>query len=129
MSAGMASVGSRGRYFAGDLAACVAAGAAVAFLTGAIVPQGWPGWAAMPLGMLLGMLLSLPIWLLASSFLGMLEPMLQIMLAGMLAGMAAVMEPDSAIPLPALGAACGAGAALALGALDLLLRRRSSQWQ
>ena len=120
-------LGTRARYVAGDLAACAASGTVVAVLTGAFIPQAWPGWAAMPLGMLLGMLLSLPCWVAASAFLGVLEPMLQIMAAGMLAGMAGAMAGGPSLSGAALGAACGCAAGLGMAVLDRMLRRGSPQ--
>lgn len=117
----------RARYLAGDLAACAASGGAVAVLTGAVIPQAWPGWAAMPLGMASGMVLSLPCWVVASAFLGVLEPMLQIMATGMLAGMAGAMAGGPSLSRAALGAALGFAVGVGLALLDRVLSRGSAQ--
>ena len=113
---------NRAYYLAGDLLACAATGSAVSALAGSAIPSEWPIWAAMPLGMLGGMLLAGPCWLMAATWLGVLEPMIQLMLTGMLAGMAAVMVGGPPLSLATLGAACGGAIAVGLAILDATLR-------
>lgn len=119
------------KYFTGDLFVTTLSCACIAWIVSLAVPSDWPRVPLMMVGMGLGMGLSILFWMAAVPLLGMLEPMIQIMLGGMAAGMAAAMAASGpaaggVTTIAALGATCGACTALAVGAADFALRRRSS---
>ena len=79
-------------FLGGDLLACLAAGAAGAWLTVTVIPGDWLVPAAMGAGMVVGMMAGLAAAVLFTPLFGAFEIMLPSTLSGMAAGMVFAMS-------------------------------------
>lgn len=102
---------SRLYFVLGDLFATIFVGAAVGWLSWALIDTGWNMWIAMVIAMLLGMVVATVLFFPLSFWFGAVEIMVACMFSGMLSGMVVgmwcSMEMLQGRSAAAIGSVCG----------------------